>query len=166
MSVSNSTVEETFIEDEFRIIKVNQYGAKTADECSPFGIDSNPVEGMDAIFAETEVDGEPVIIGYLQRERLSEPGETRFYSLDEWGEEVMVDIRLRNDGTVEIAGDKDNFVSYKALNTELLKHNQQLMAELQKIATAIGGVGGVYTPGQVELDISLSKTVNIKCLTE
>ena len=162
--ISNSVVEETNIEDGFRVITATQYGTKTADECSPFGLDCNPVDGMDAVFAETDSDGEAVIIGYLQRERISQPGETRFYALDEWGEKVMVDVKLKNDGVIEIAGNKDNFVSYKELNKELVKHNQQLMAELQKIATAISGLGGVYPIGQVSLDISKSKTEKIKCL--
>jgi hypothetical protein len=162
--ISVSSISSFFMQEGYRILKVIQYGAKTADECSPFGDDSNPVEGMDAIFCETEVGGEPVIIGYIQKHRLAQPGEKRIYSLDEFGDQVATDIFLKNDGTIEVGGNDDNFVSYKELNLALIKHATELQGELTKISTAIGTLGGVYVAGQMNIDISKSKTEDIKCL--
>lgn len=163
--ISLSTIASSFIEEGFRILKVIQYGPKTADECSPFGDDANPLEDMDAIFAETEVGGEPVIIGYIQSNRISRPGEKRIFSMNEFGEQVA-DIYLKNTGYIEIGGKDDNFVSYKKLNEALQLQNQKLLTELQKISVAFTGVGGVYITGDVSLDISASKTEKIRCLTE
>lgn len=161
--ISISTISDYIIEKGYRIFKVIQYGPKTADECSPFGDDANPLKDMDAIFCETEVGGEPVIIGYIQKDRLAKPGEKRIFSLDDEGL-LSNDIWLKNNGTIEIGGNTDNFVSYTPLNQALEQYNQQILTELSKIQTAIGGVGGVYVPGNVDVDISASKTEDIKCL--
>lgn len=164
--ITISEVDSSENVDGFREIKVIQYGAKTADECSPFGIDSNPVDQLDAIFAETEVSGETVVLGYIQENRKSLPGEVRLYALDIFGEVEVTDIYLRNKGIIEIGGNKDNFVSYKNLNIALMKQNQDLMAELVKIQAAISALGGSYVFKNVDLDISASKTEKIKCLKE
>lgn len=161
--ISISSISSYIIEEGYRIFKVIQYGTKTADECSPFGDDSNPVEGMDAIFCETEVGGEPIIIGYIQKERLAKPGEKRIYSLDEDGFPAT-DIFLKNDGTIEVGGSDDNFVSYRPLNQELESYASKLTSELTKIQTAITSLGGTYLPGDSSIDISQSKTEKIKCL--
>ena len=161
--ISISTISDFFLEEGYRIFKVIQYGAKTADECSSFGDDSNPIKDMDAVFCETEVGGEPVIIGYIQKERLAAPGEKRIYSLDEYGD-MANDIWLKADGTIEIGGNTDNFVSYKELNKGLQEQNTKLVAELSKISAAITGLGGVYTPASVDINISAAKTKKIKCL--
>lgn len=163
--ISVSVISDFIIEEGYRIFKVIQYGAKTADECSPFGDDSNPIKDMDAIFAETEVGGEPIIIGYIQKERLAQPGEKRIYSLDEYGD-MANDIWLKANGVIEVGGNKDNFVSYKNLDLALKKNDTDIMAELSKIATAIGSLGGVYAPEIIKTDISSAKTKSIKCLRD
>lgn len=164
--ISISEVDSSSIEDGFINVKVEQYGAKTADQCSPAGIDSNPADQLDAVFAETEVGGEPVILGYIQDGMKTRPGEIRLFAMDVFGEEEMTDLYLRNQGIIEIGGNKDNFVSYKALAQALMKHNQELMAELAKISAAISGLGGVYTVQNPTMDISAAKTAKIKCLKE
>lgn len=161
--ISISIISDFVIQQGFRIFKVIQYGPKTADECSPFGDDGNPLKDMDAVFCETEVGGEPIIIGYIQKQRLAQPGEKRIYSLDKDGE-LSNYIWLKNDKTIEIGGSDDNLVAYENLNQGLQEQNQQIMSELTKIATAISTLGGVYVVGDVEINIEKSKTDDIKCL--
>jgi hypothetical protein len=161
--ITISTIKDFIIQEGYRILKVIQYGAKTADECSPFGDDGNPLPEMNAIFCETEVGGEPVIIGYIQKERLSDPGEKRIYSLDQSGK-MANDIWLKNDGTIEVGGNTDNFVSYRDLNLALLAQNQKINEELLKIAAAVTPLGAAYTPAPITLDISAAKTEKIKCI--
>lgn len=160
--ITVSSIKDYVIEKGFRIFKVIQYGVKTADECSPFGDDSNPLKDMDAIFCETEVGGEPIIIGYIQKERLALPGEKRIFSLDDNGE-LSNYIWLKKDKSIEIGGSDDNLVAFAGLNSELINHNNKINSELEKIRTAITSLGGVYIPSELDIDISKSKINEVKC---
>lgn len=146
-----------------RILKVIQYGAKTADEAAPFGDDSSPLADMIAVYADTGEIGDPVIIGYLNEKQLAAPGEKRLYSLKENGD-LSFYAWLKNDGTMELGGNTDNLVRFAPLNTGLAAQNTAINAELAKIALAIGALGGAYAPGSVSLNIANSKIVEIKTL--
>ena len=105
------------IEDGYRIIKVLRLGkndAQTANEASPHGIDSNPVKDMVAVFSETLDQGQPVIVGYINENRLAQPGELRTYSTDDKGNEKFY-TWLKSDGSFEIGGDQDNMVRFSKL---------------------------------------------------
>ena len=41
--ISISKISNSFKQGKYRLFKVFQFGAKTADECSPFGFDGNPL---------------------------------------------------------------------------------------------------------------------------
>jgi hypothetical protein len=161
--ITLSTISGAFVKAGSRILKVFQYGIKTADECSPFGDDSSPLEGMTAIYAETGEIGEPVIIGYMNERQLAAPGEKRIYSLKDNGD-ISFYAWLKNDGTMQLGGTADNLVRYAPLNAGLSSHNSQVVAELNKIAVAISSLGGTYVPGLVGMDVSGSKIVEIKTL--
>ncbi len=97
-----------------RIIKVLRFGksdVQTSLEGMPFGLDSNPIKNLVAIYAETSEKGKTVIIGYLNKNQLAAVGENRFFSTDENGE-LKTFIWLKNNGTIEIGGDADNAVRY------------------------------------------------------
>lgn len=105
------------VENGYRIIKVLRLGkndAQTANEAAPHGIDSNPVKDMVAVFSETLDQGQPVIVGYINENRLAQPGELRTYSTDPEGKEKFY-TWLKSDGTYEIGGDQDNMVRYSKL---------------------------------------------------
>lgn len=161
--ISFSTFKSAVIDAGQRILKVVQYGAKTAAECMPFGDDSNPVANMQAIYATTENIAEPVIIGYLNTQQLAGVGEKRLYSVGADGS-VSFYAWLKNDGTLQLGGDVHNLVRYAPLNIALQQQDTAINAELAKIATAIGLLGGSYTPNEVSTDISGSKINEIKCL--
>jgi hypothetical protein len=118
---------------------------------------------MQAIFMQTGEKGKTVIVGYLNRNHISEKGEIRIYSTNESGA-VQIFLHLKNDGTAEFGGDADNLVRYSPLNSELQAFKNALTVELGLIAAGIAIVGGVYTPGALSIDISNAKIDEIKTL--
>lgn len=90
-----------------------------------------------------------------------EKGERRIYSTDNGGP-VKATIWLKKDGTIELNGSDDFVVSFDDLQTALDDFESQVSDELDKIATAISGLGGSYTPGALSLDISAAKVETVK----
>jgi len=140
-----------------RVLKVSQFGAKTADECLPFGIDSVPIKGMSTIYAETSNDAESLILGIINESQEAESGETRFYSMDE-NKAVKSVIYLKKDGTIEFNGNTYSMVRFEPLKTGLQNYDVLVNAELVKIQTAISGLGGVYTRLDVNHNIDSAKS--------
>lgn len=161
--ITFSKLKESVIENGSRILKVFQFGAKTADEVAPFGDDSSALENMTAIFAETSNIGESVVIGYINTNQIAQIGEKRIYSLSENGD-LSFSIHLKNDGTCEIGGDNDNAVRYMPLNTAIGGLDTSINAELLKISAAIAGLGGSYVVSTITTDISGSKIDEVKVL--
>lgn len=166
MSLSLVTFKSAVITAGYRIAKILGWGniPLTADQVSPFGIDSSPVKNMIAVYAETEEGGDQVIIGYFNRSVMAAPGETRLFSLDPATGNLSIDLWLRTDGTMELGGIGNNLVRYTALNAGIEEQNTKINAELLKIATAIATLGGAYTPEEVSTDISESEINEIKCI--
>lgn len=159
-----SVVKENIIEKFSRALKVFEYGAKTADVVAPFGDDSAPLKDMIAIYSQTDVNGDSVIIGYFNKNQISEPGEKRIFSLKPDGS-LSFSLHLRNDGTCEIGGNVDNAVRFSPLNTSLQNNNAAINQELEKIAIAINAiVPGSYSPIPLSMDLTSSKIEEIKTL--
>ena len=100
-----------------RVIKILRLGksdVRTALEATPYGIDSNPVKDMIAIYSPLGTKGKKVIIGYLNKNQLAEVGGLRLYSTDENGSEQNF-VYLRSSGDIEIGGDTDNMVRFSKL---------------------------------------------------
>ena len=120
-----------------RVCKVLRFGnsdVQTALEVTAYGIDSNPVKDMVAIYGETSVKGQVVIIGYLNKNQKSAVGELRLFSTDANGTEKGY-LWLKNDGIMELLGDKNFAVKYKQLETAfnaLQKSHNDFLAEYQK----------------------------------
>lgn len=159
--ISIAKIKSSIIEKGYRIFKVMQFGAKTADECSPFGDDSNPLKDMSAVFVETSSGGEPVIIGYFNENQIAEIGEKRIFSLKEDGS-VSSYIWLKNDGKIFLNGNTHNAVRYLPLKQGIDSKDALINAELVKIATAIGTLGGVYVPAPVNTNIVQARIDEIK----
>lgn len=152
-----SKFSDFFIELGKRVLKVSQFGAKSADECLPFGIDSVPIKGMSTIYAETSNDAESVILGVINESQISESGETRFYSMDA-NKAVKSTVYLKKDGTIEFNGNTYSMVRFEPLKTGLQNSDTALNAELVKIQVALAGLGGVYVHVPVTTNIDLSKS--------
>lgn len=158
-----------------RIVKVLRNGksdVQTAMEAAPFGIDSNPLKDMIAVYAPTAEKGKTVIIGYLNKNQLADVGETRLFSTDSNGAEQFY-VWLKNNGTAEIGGNAYHMVRYE----KLAEAFNQLKSDFNNHITAynIHNHMGV-TPGlgnssivnvtgtQSTADITPAKIDEIKCL--
>jgi hypothetical protein len=117
---------------------------------------------MIAIYANTDTNGETIVIGYIQKNRIAKPGEKRIFSLKTDGTDLK-HVYLREDGIIEVGGDVDNLVKFAKLKQSLDKQIQDINAELAKIATGISGVGGVYTVQPIVMDVTDSKCEDLRC---
>lgn len=159
--ISLATIKSSVITNGKRILKVFQFGPKTAVQANPFGIDSNPLKEMVAIYADTTERGEPVILGHINKNQIANPGETRLFSLDSNGL-LKASIYLKNDGSIEINGNSDNAVMFTPLKTGLQNQDGAINSELSKIATAITTLGGTYVPANILTNIDASKVDQVK----
>lgn len=155
-------VDSTSVDDGFRVVKTEQYGMKTADLVQSFGEDSNPIKGMMAIFQETDTDGNPIIIGYINPEVRAAEGERRMYSVGPDGVEQAF-VWLKNNGDIELNGSSDNVVRFSELEKGLLEMVQKLNVELAKIQAGISSAGGSYAKVDIDIDVSGAKIENVKC---
>lgn len=117
-----------------RLIKLLRMGREDIQECvqsSPAGVDSSPVKNMRAIYGSTTERGKNYVIGYLQKEQLAEPGETRFFSVNDSGE-LKAWMWLKKDGTIEILGVDDNLIKY-AQTAATIKEIQDDIAALKEV---------------------------------
>jgi uncharacterized protein YheU (UPF0270 family) len=129
--ISISKVKESIITNGERILKVLQFGAKTAKVFSDFGDDSQPLKDMIAVYADTTEVGESVIIGYLNKNQISAAGEKRIFSLKVDGS-LSTDIHLKNDETIVIASGTDYAVRYSSLETSF----NQLKSDFNSLVVA------------------------------
>jgi hypothetical protein len=100
-------------------------------QLAPFGIDSNPIKDMIAVYGATGEKGKHYIIGYVRKDQLAGVGELRNYSTDEDGE-LKFYTWLKNDGTMEFNGDTDNLVRYAPLEAGFNKLRDDFNAHVQK----------------------------------
>lgn len=129
---------------------------------SPHGIDSNPPKKKVAVYCKTGDMSSQVLLGYIDENSKSLPGELRIYSTDENGSEKNY-IYLKQNGDIEIGGDDDNMVRYSALNTSLQSQVNSINTELNKIAIAINGiVPGAYVPIPISLNLTSARIDQIK----
>ena len=158
-----------------RIIKVTRFG--NADTMEPwqannFGIDSNPIAGMVAVYSSTTENGKNVIIGYLNKNQLANSGETRLFSVDANGN-LQTYIWLDNTGNILLGGNSDNSVRYSPMAATI----QEIQDDIKKIKqvfsatwTPVANDGGAalkvaaatWAATPLTKDISNSKINNIK----
>ena len=149
-----------------RMIKVLRFGksdVQTPHEAAPYGVDSNPIKDMVAVFSETLEKGKPVIVGYLNKNQLAEPGEIRHFSTDSNGN-LKFYTWLKSDGTMEIGGNVDNMVRHAKLDLALQQQVNLINTELAKISAAVAVAGGSYVVAPISLDISPAKIDEVKTL--
>lgn len=147
-----------------RVVKAwnGRSDTRTAKQYGPYGVDSNPVNGMIALYTRTELDGKEAIIGYLNKNCMAQPGELRLFSTDQNGT-FKGYTWLKADGSLELNGNADNAVRYAALNTALQSEVNAINSELGKIAAGLNAiVPGSYTVLPVTLNISAAKILTVK----
>jgi hypothetical protein len=149
-----------------RLVKFLRFGksdVQTSIEANPYGLDSNPIKDMVAVYSETSGKGETVIVGYLNKNLKAGVGEFRTFSTDANGNEKFY-IWQKNDGNCEFGGTVDNMVRYQKLSDAMLQFQNKLIVQLNLISTGIAAGGGSYVVGDVSIDISQSKINEIKTL--
>jgi hypothetical protein len=112
-----TVISTQFDKSKRRIIKSLGFGksdAQTSFELSPFGIDSNPLKGMVALYGVSADKSKTFIIGYINKNQVAAVGEIRLFSTDAVGTEKMYQW-LKNDGTMEIGGNDDHMVRFSEL---------------------------------------------------
>lgn len=160
--ITLAKVKSSVIESGKRIIKVLQFGTKTAKEVSPFGFDSSPLDNLTAIYAETTNKDESVIIGYINKNQLAGIGESRMYSLDVDGS-LKAYILCDGKGQISLNGNEFSSVRFENLQASLNSQNFLINTELAKIATAINAiVPGSYIPAPVSINVNSSKSNSVK----
>lgn len=177
MLVSTQTISTELRQLGKRVVKFLRYGLKdfqTADQISPFGIDSNPIAKMTAIYGKTSNNGSTVIIGYMNPNMLSDVGELRLFSTNAQGS-LKMHIWLKNDGTAEFGGDANNLTRYQDLETAFNELKGDFNGLVQAFnthmhATAATGPPSIPTPGSgipampSNADISPAKIEELKTL--
>jgi hypothetical protein len=159
-----------------RVVKFLRYGKhdfQTCLESGPFGIDSNPVKDLVAVYAQTGMNDTQVIIGYINRNQLAKVGEFRIYATDEKGE-LKTYQWLHSDGTMEIGGNSDNLVRYSKLEDvikELHDDNRKLKQAFANWAPApndggsalkIAASSWLSTPLSKEISLAKIKELKVK----
>ena len=163
-----------------RLVKSLGYGNDDVQETlnvAPFGDDSCPIKDIVAIYSSTSDIGNPVVIGYINKNQISEVGEKRIFSTDADGVEQIA-LHLKNDGTAEFGGNTDFMVRYSALETAF----NTVKSDLNSLITAYNShthittatVAATPTPGIIAptlatgtpttADISGAKISEIKTL--
>lgn len=123
-----------------------------------FGIDSRAVKDIIAIHAKTGVSGESVVIGFINKDCLSEIGENRLFSTDENGN-LKQYIWLKNNGDIHFGGDVGNLTRYQELKSGF----DQLKTDFNSLVTAYNShvhittatIGATPTPGTISPTISV-----------
>ncbi len=99
-----------------KVRRLGKYDIQTAPIAAPYGIDCNPIEGMVAIFAETSMKGDQVIIGYVNKNAIAEVGGLRLFSTNSAGAEQFY-VYLRASNNLELGGDARHLARFEELET-------------------------------------------------
>jgi len=162
MGITLAKVRETFVEKGKLIIKsLTLKGASTAKQVTPFGIDSNPLGNWTAIYADTTNAGEAVILGYINKDYITEQGEIRIYSIGD-DQAVKAYAYARKDGVLELNGSAYSAVRFQNMKTAIDTSDGLINAELAKISIAIGLLGGSYIATNISTNLTSSESATVK----
>lgn len=117
-----------------KVVRLGKDDIQTAPVAAPYGIDSNAVKDMVAIYAESSVKGENVIIGYLNTNCKAEVGGMRIFSTDATGSETFY-VYLRSTNNLELGGNSRHLARFEELQTAFNELNNKFNA----LVTAYNG---------------------------
>lgn len=141
-----SIISTSFDKLKRRLVKIRRFGNDDVQEpfqANNFGVDSNPIKGMVAVYSSTSENGKNVIIGYLNKDQLADVGETRMFSTDSNGN-LKTFVWLKNDGTMQLGGDSNFAVKFNELKTAFnaLKQSHNDLLTEYKTHTHAGVTSG------------------------
>jgi len=122
----------------------------------PYGVDSNPIADMIAVYSPTLQKGRAVIVGYINKNQLAAVGEHRIYSTDSQGN-LKFSIWLKNDGTCEIGGNENHLTRFEELEAGF----NQFVQDFNSHSHASNGVPPTVP---TSAEISRAKIEEIKTL--
>lgn len=99
-----------------KIKRLGKYDIQTAPVAAPYGIDSNAVKNMIAVYADTSVKGQQVIVGYINVNSLAEVGGMRIFSTNDQGEEQFY-VYLRASNNLELGGTNRHLARFEELES-------------------------------------------------
>ncbi len=156
-----------------KFLRLGRKDIQTSLESSPYGVDSNPIEDIVAVYLKTGEKGKTVIVGYINKNQQSEPGEYRLFSTNADGIEQAY-MWLRKNGNLELNGDDDNMVRFSELKSAF----DELKSDFNSLVTAYnshvhpgvtsGGASTAPTPSSGSsstADISGAKIDEVKTLS-
>ena len=141
-----------------KVRRLGKYDIQTAPIAAPYGVDSNPIEGMVAIFAETSMKGDQVIIGYVNKNAIAEVGGLRLFSTNSAGAEQFY-VYLRASNNLELGGDARHLARFEELETAFNELKSAYNSHTQ-LSTATGTPTST-TSAASSADISACKIDNI-----
>lgn len=159
MGLSTGSITESLKENGRRFIKFIGLGrddVKKHRAIAPWGDESAPIEGAVCIYGPTQINGESVVLGYINQVAFSDlkPGERRLFSTDKDGAEQIY-VLMTDTGNIEFGAADDNLVRYlelKAafdeLKTDLNNHITNYNTHIHTTTATIGPtvVPGVISP--------------------
>ena len=163
-----------------KVLRFGKYDVQTSSQIVPFGVDSKPTKNMLAVHSTTANKDKSIVLGYEYNSSKTSEGEARFYSTNSDGSEEKADIKLTNNGIVEINGNADFMVRYSKLETaynELKTAHNETVISLNAVITTLKTWIVAPTDGGAALklasaalqngttssgDISASKIDNVK----
>lgn len=130
---------------------------RTTELYHPPGISSAPTKGDRVIEIPLGAGVRVAVATHNYRVEV-EPlsGETIIYSTDSEGNTVKAQIKLDNDGNINLNGSGKKLVTYSELNTAL----QSLVAAINTTFGTKQDAAG--TPGTLSLDISAAATTTVR----
>lgn len=125
-----------------KFLRFGKSDVQTSLESAPYGVDSNPIKGMVAVYAETNEKGKTVIVGYLNKNQLAGVGEFRAYSTNSDGD-LQTYAWLKNDGTMELGGSAKHLARFEDLKTGF----DRLKSDVNDLKSKWNTFAGAYIPG-------------------
>lgn len=148
-----------------RIAKFRRFGKndiQTSFISAPAGIDSNPIQDLVAVYAETSEKGKTILVGFINKNAIAKQGELRIFSTNSSGIEQTY-IYLTDDGNIELGGKLDNLVKYIALDAALQTEAGLINVELAKIAAVLNSIiPNSYTPVPIQVNTTAAKAQKLK----
>lgn len=124
--------------------------ARESYDVSPYGYDAHPISDINGVYCNTSTIGQPVTIGYINKNQKAALGESRMYSTNSTGV-VQYNVWLRSSGEVLI-GASDNPASYTNFLTkfnELKIGFDLLRTEVNALVTSYNAHTHLYVPALV-----------------
>ena len=75
--------------DNIKVLRFGKSDVRQAIQYLPHGVDSKPLKNTKALFATTSNKGETAVLGYFLKSDATEPGESKYYAVNDAGEEIF-----------------------------------------------------------------------------